>query len=121
MRRDLRPGACTAGLVWPVTYRIRFHPSVADDLDWIAECISDYAGASSAAAKLDEIEHTIRDLVLTPHKGSRRNEIALGLRPIPAGRKGIVAFAGDDDLREVLIYAVSYGGTDWLRHSKARS
>lgn len=104
-----------------MTYRIRFHPSVADDLDWIAEWISDYAGASSAATKLDEIEATIRSLALTPHKGSKRDEIAPGLRAIPAGRKGIVVFAVDDDLREVLIYAVSYGGADWVRRSKARS
>jgi len=80
-----------------VTYRIRFHPLVADDLDWIAEWISDYAGASSATAKLDEIEATIRGLALTPHKVSRRDEIVPGLRAIPAGRKGIVVFVVDDD------------------------
>ena len=102
-------------------YSIRFHPLVSEDLDWIAEWISDYAGASSAAAKLDEIEATIRSLALTPHKGSRRDEIAPGIRAIPAGRKGVVVFAVDDDLREVLIYAVSYGGADWVRRSKARS
>lgn len=104
-----------------MTYRIHFHPSVADDLEWIAEWIADYAGTSSAASKLDEREATIRSLMLTPHKGSGRDEIAQGLRAIPAGRKGIVVFAVDDDLREVLIYAVSYGGADWVRRSKARS
>lgn len=104
-----------------MSYRIRFHPSVADDIDWIAEWISDYAGASSAAVKMNEIEATIRSLALTPHKGSRRNEIAPGLRAIPAGRKGIVVFVVDDDLREVLIYAISYGGADWVRRSRARS
>ncbi|MFC3061051.1 type II toxin-antitoxin system RelE/ParE family toxin [Paenirhodobacter populi] len=102
-------------------YRIRFHPSVADDLDWIAEWIFDYAGATSVAAKLDEIEATIRSLARTPNKGSRRDEISSGLRAIPAGRKGTVVFAVDDDLREVLIYAVSYGGADWVRRGKARS
>ncbi|ARC37711.1 type II toxin-antitoxin system RelE/ParE family toxin [Paracoccus yeei] len=104
-----------------MTYRIRFHPLVADDLDWIAGWISDYAGASSAAVKINEIEQTIRSLALTPHKGSMRDEIAPGLRAIPAGRKGVVVFAVDDDVREVLIYAVSYGGADWVRRSRARS
>lgn len=104
-----------------MTYRIRFHPSVADDLDWIAEWISDYAGASTAAAKLDEIEAAIRSLALTPHKGSKRDEISQGLRAIPAGRKGVIVFAVDDELREVLIYAVSYGGVDWVRRSRMRS
>ena len=102
-------------------YSIRFHPLVSEDLDWIAEWISDYAGTSSAASKLDEIEATIRSLARTPHKGTMRDEIAPGLRAIPAGRKGIVVFAVDDDLREVLIYAVSYGGADWVRRSRARS
>ncbi len=104
-----------------MTYRIRFHPLVADDLDWIAAWISDYAGASRAAAKIDEIEQVIRGLALTPHKGSRRDEIAPGLRAFPAGRKGIVVFVVEDDLREVLIYAVSYGGADWVRRSRTRS
>ena len=104
-----------------MTYRIRFHPSVTDDLDWITEWISDYAGLSIAAAKIDEIEQTIRSLAMTPHKGSKRDELAPGLRAIPAGRKGIVVFSVDDDLCEVLIYAVSYGGADWVRRSKMRS
>lgn len=104
-----------------MSYRIRFHPLVADDLDWIAAWISDYAGASSAEAKLDEIERTINSLASTPHKGSLREEIAPGLRAISAGRKGVVVFMVDDDLREVLIYAVSYGGADWIRRSRARS
>lgn len=43
------------------------------------------------------------------------------LRAIRAGRKGIVIFAVDDELREVLIYAISYGGADWVRRSRARS
>lgn len=104
-----------------MTYRIRFHPLVADDLDWITGWISDYAGASIAAVKINEIEQTIRSLALTPHKGSRRDEIAPGLRAIPAGRKGVVVFAVDDDVHEVLIYAVSYGGADWVWRSRARS
>ncbi|MFC3088022.1 type II toxin-antitoxin system RelE/ParE family toxin [Tabrizicola soli] len=104
-----------------MSYRIRFHPSVADDLEWITGWISDYAGSSVAAAKLAEIETTILGLAATPHKGSTRDEIAPGLRAIPAGRKGVVVFKVDDDMREVLIYAVTYGGADWIRRSKSRS
>lgn len=104
-----------------MSYRIRFHPSVADDLEWIADWISDYAGSSAAIAKLAEIEDTILGLAETPHKGSVRDEIAAGLRAIPAGRKGVVVFKVDDDRREVLIYAVTYGGADWIRRSKSRS
>ncbi len=102
-------------------YRIRFHPVVARDLDAIAHWIIDYAGPDAAARKLAEIEATIVALKTTPHKGSLRDEIALGLRAIPAGRKAVIAFVVDDDAGEVLIYAVTYGGADWIGRSSVRS
>ena len=102
-------------------YRIRFHPLVARDLDAIAQWINDYAGSEAAARKLAEIEAAIATLKATPHKGSLRDEIAPGLRAIPAGRKAVVAFVVDDDAGEVLIYAVTYGGADWIRRTSARS
>ncbi|RWR04047.1 type II toxin-antitoxin system RelE/ParE family toxin [Paenirhodobacter populi] len=102
-----------------MTCRIRFHPWVADGLDWIAGWISDHAGASGAAAKLDEIEQVIGSLAVTPRKRNRRDEIAQGLRAIPAGRQGIIVFAiDDDDIRDALIYAVGYGG--WIEFGGAR-
>lgn len=104
-----------------MTYRIRFHPLVARDLDAVAQWILDYAGPDIAARKLAEIEAAIATLRDTPHKGSLRDEIASGLRAIPAGRKAVIAFVVDDDAAEVLIYAVTYGGADWASRSKARS
>ena len=102
-------------------YRIRFHPLVARDLDAIAHWIIDYAGPETAARKLSEIEAAIATLKTTPHKGSLRYEIAPGLRAIPAGRKAVIAFVVDDDEGEVLIYAITYGGADWVGRSGARS
>jgi len=32
----------------------------------------------------------------------------------------VIAFVVDDDQREVLIYAVTYGGADWVMRSSAR-
>lgn len=104
-----------------MSYRIRFHPLVARDLDAIGLWILDYAGPEVAARKLVEIEAAISTLKETPHKGSLRDEIAPGLRAIPAGRKAVVAFTVDDDTAEVLIYAVTYGGADWTMRSRARS
>ena len=103
-----------------MSYRIRYHPLVARDLDAIAHWILDYAGSDAAARKLAEIEAAIVTLKTTPHKGSLRDEIAPGLRAIPAGRKAVIAFAVDDDAGEVLIYAVTYGGADWAMRSSAR-
>ena len=104
-----------------MNYRIRYHPLVARDLDAIAHWILDYAGPDAAARKLAEIEAAITALKTTPHKGSLRDEIAPGIRAIPAGRKAVVAFLVDDGAGEVLIYAVSYGGADWIRRTGARS
>lgn len=103
-----------------MTYRIRFHPFVARDLDAITQWILDHAGPDSAARKLAEIETAIATLAVTPHKGSLRTEIAPGLRAIPAGRKAVIAFVVDDEAQEVLIYAVTYGGADWAMRSTQR-
>lgn len=103
-----------------MNYRIKFHPLVARDLDTIAQVIIDYAGPDIAARKLAEIEAAIATLRATPHKGSIRDEIASGLRAIPAGRKAVIAFVVDDVAREVLIYAITYGGADWIARMGAR-
>ncbi|MEG4643129.1 plasmid stabilization system protein ParE [Paracoccus pantotrophus] len=103
-----------------MTYRIRFHPLVARDLDAIVRWILGYAGPDIAARKLAEIEEAIATLRDTPHKGSIRDEIAPGLRAIPAGRKAVIAFVVDDEAAEVLIFAVTYGGANWVSRSKAR-
>jgi len=103
-----------------VSHRIRFHPRVSRDLDAIAQWILQYAGPDVAARRLAEIEAAIAMLRDTPHKGSLRDEIAPGLRAIPAGRKAVIAFVVDDDAGEVLIYAVTYGGADWAMRNSSR-
>ena len=102
-------------------YRIRFHPLVARDLDASAHWIIDYAGPEATARKLAEIEAAITTLKTRPHKGSLRDDIAPGLRAIPAGRKAVIAFVVDDQAGEVLIYAITYGGADWIGRTSARS
>ncbi len=78
-------------------------------------------GPMPPTRKLVEIEAAIATLKAKPHKGSLRDEIAPGLRAIPAGQKAAIAFVVDDEQREVLIYADTYGGADWARRSSARS
>ncbi|MGY6697750.1 MAG: type II toxin-antitoxin system RelE/ParE family toxin [Roseinatronobacter sp.] len=75
-----------------MTYRIRFHPAVTDDLTSIAELIGNCAGQEAAARGLPAIEAVISSLAVTPFKGSVRSEIVPGLRAIPAGRKAVIAF-----------------------------
>ena len=103
-----------------MSYRTRFHPAVAGDLDAIARWIIEHAGPEAAERRLAEIEAVVATLRDTPHKGSTRDEIAPGLRAIPAGRRAVVAFVVDDTAGEVLVHAVSYAGADWIARSTAR-
>ena len=103
-----------------MTYRIRYHPLVSRDLEAIARWIVDYAGSEAANRRLTEIEETIAALAPTPHKGTLRNEIAPGLRAIPAGKRAVIAFTVDDANEEVLVHVVSYSGADWISRSRAR-
>jgi toxin ParE1/3/4 len=104
-----------------VNYRIRFHPLVARDLEAIANAIIHYAGPEVAARKLAEIEAVVSTLKDTPHKGSLRDDVVDGLRAIPTGRKAVIAFKADDEVSEVLIYTITYGGADWMARTSARS
>lgn len=49
------------------------------------------------------------------HRGSLRNEIALGLRDIPATGKGVVSFMMNGEHQAVRIKAIGYAGSDWTR------
>lgn len=97
-----------------MTYKIRFHPKVADDLQIIAEIVADYSGFSVAKNKLDEIENAVFSLADTPKKGSIRSELGVAVRAIPAGRKGVVVFEVDDSTTTVFVLAITYGGADWI-------
>lgn len=103
-----------------MSYRILFHPAVSSDLDEISQWLIDYAGPASAARRLAEIEAVIDSLAQLPHKGTVRDEIAPGLRAVPAGRKAVIAFTVDDAAREVLIHAITYAGADWIARSRLR-
>ena len=103
-----------------MSFRIRLHPAVVDDLAAIGRLIADYAGAEAADRRLSRIHETILTLAETPMKGSIRDDIAPDLRAIPAGRKAVIAFTVDEANREVLVHAISYAGSDWITRSRAR-
>ena len=94
-----------------------FTPGAADSNDEVGG----FSSLPLLPLGLPHFVYTIATLKTTPHKGSLRDEIAPGIRAIPAGRKAVVAFLVDDEAAEVLIYAVTYGGADWSRRTGARS
>ena len=103
-----------------MSWEIVFHPEVRDDLAAIAGMLEGYAGRETAIRKLDEIEAAARALGENPHRGTKRDEIAPGLRAIPAARRGVIAFGVDGGRRVVLVYAITYGGGDWMGRVRAR-
>lgn len=103
-----------------MSFRVRLHPAVADDLAAIAGMITRYAGPEAAERRLQEIEAAVMRLSEMPLKGSLRPEIAPGLRAVPAGRKAVIAFSVDEARREVLAHLIGYAGSDWTAQSARR-
>ena len=104
-----------------MTYRILRHPDVGQDLEDIADLIMAYAGVDIAIRKLDQIETTLNGLSKTPHIGSLRDAIVPGLRVIPSASKAVICFVVDDSAKEVLVLAIGYTGSDWVRHVSRRN
>lgn len=101
-------------------YKILRHPEVERDLFDILDLVAEYSGAETALRKLADIEATVQALARTPHNGTIRDDIAPGLRAIPAGRKAVVCFVVDDDCREVRIVAIGYAGREWGLRVRSR-
>jgi toxin ParE1/3/4 len=103
-----------------VTHRVRFHPAVAGDLAAIARSMLPHAGPAVTARIIAELREAARGLRLAPHRGTLRHEILPGLRAIPAGRRGVIAFTVDDAAGEVLVIVIAHGGADWMGRAGAR-
>ena len=98
-----------------MTFQIRYHPLAKSDLKRIARYVSDYAGTEIGASKAGEIAEAIDTLAERPYRGTRRDELAPGLRLLPASKKGNVIFSIDETSRTVTIIAITYAGQDWTR------
>lgn len=92
--------------------QIHCHPQVSRDLEATAPWIIENAGSQLSDRNPAEIEQTIMVLARMPHQGSVRDDIAPGLRTIPARRRTVIAFAVDDAAEEVLFHAVTCSGGD---------
>lgn len=94
-------------------YRLRLHPKIADDLNVIARLVAERSGNRAAHQLIDEIEAVLLKLSLDPGSGTPRDDIRPGLKTVPAGPSGVGVFDVHEDMREVHIHAVSYGGAEW--------
>lgn len=74
--------------------------------------MAEWSGEAAAERKLDAFADALRRLALTPGKGTIRDEIAPGLRAIPAAGRGVIAFVVDEIRCEVRVLAIGCAGSD---------
>ncbi|MGP1394056.1 MAG: type II toxin-antitoxin system RelE/ParE family toxin [Inquilinaceae bacterium] len=77
------------------------------------------AAFMKAADRIDAIRSAAEAISKAPHKGTRRDAIATGLRNVTMGR-AIVWFDLNEAERKVRILAIFYGGQDHVRHMLTR-
>ncbi len=102
------------------SFRVRFHPDVDEDLRGIAAWLIEYSGPGPTTRIIEQLRDTALSLNSAPHRGFLREDVLPGLRAIPSGRRGIIAFTVDDDLGEVFVHLVSYAGADWQARVTSR-
>ena len=95
-------------------YRVAEKPDVLGDYKAIAAHVEGWTGDRALADRtVDAIRGFIRSLADVPHRGTRRDDLRMGLRIVPIGKRTAIAFEVDDAARIVTILRVFYGGQDY--------
>lgn len=95
-------------------YRVIRHPLVDRDIARIAAFLLKYTTPRSVADKIARLDSDVSALRQYPHRGTRRDDIAPGLRAIPSAGKGVIAFEIHEEARVVRILSVTWAGADWM-------
>ncbi|MEI7870519.1 MAG: type II toxin-antitoxin system RelE/ParE family toxin [Alphaproteobacteria bacterium] len=93
--------------------KISFRPRAEADLFGLYHHIAEEAGETAAGAYIDRIEATCRTLEIFPERGTRRDDIRPGIRPMGFERRATIVFQVKKS--EVVIVRVFYGGQDYER------
>jgi toxin ParE1/3/4 len=88
--------------------RVVFSEGAQADLDSLFEWLVNRAGEAIALGYVERIRRHCLALVPFPRRGTKRDEIAPGLRTIGFERRVTIAFAVEHDA--VVILAIAYGG-----------
>ncbi|CAN5644772.1 hypothetical protein BH10PSE5_BH10PSE5_35840 [soil metagenome] len=91
--------------------QITFRPAALDDLLNLFDYIADEVSPTVAGGYIDRIEQSCRSLTTFPERGTRREDLAPGLRILGFERRATIAFRviGGD----VQIVRIFYGGQDF--------
>lgn len=98
-----------------MSYRVEFAPEAVDQLAAIEDCISHAEAAASAVRYVDAIVAYCESLETFPQKGTRRDDLLMGLRVTHCRGITVIAFLLDAERDVVSILGVFYGGQDYER------
>jgi toxin ParE1/3/4 len=93
-----------------VTRKVVYTPDAQADLDELFAWIADRADEATAERYMRRIRRPCERLDLFPERGTKRDDIAPGLRTFGVERRVTIAFKVYDD--RVSIIRVLYGGRD---------
>ena len=93
-----------------MVYRIVFAPEARNDLRSLYLYIAERSGGLRAMTFVERIEAHCRAFVDFPERGTRRDDLAAGLRVTGFGRRVTIAFHIGTDI--VTIDRILYGGRD---------
>jgi plasmid stabilization system protein ParE len=97
-----------------VKYTVQFAPDAQDQLDAIEQYIALASGLPATAAQfVDAIVDYCESFETFPERGTRRDDLLVGLRIIGFRKSVNIAFRVDDRRHAVSIVGVFYGGQDY--------
>jgi plasmid stabilization system protein ParE len=88
-----------------------FTPEAAEQLDALYAYVAAVASPATALSYTNAIVSYCEGLSISPHRGSRRDDVRPGLRVTNYKKRAVIAFAVDEDL--VSIIGIYYGGQDY--------
>jgi toxin ParE1/3/4 len=92
---------------------VRFRPQARADLFALYDFVAAEAGEAVAGGYIDRIEAACLSLANFPRRGTRRDDLAPGLRTIGLERRVLIAFRVGRSA--VTIVNIFYGGRDFER------
>jgi toxin ParE1/3/4 len=93
-----------------MSYHVRFTPRAIADLNALHDYIAPRGGSAVADSYINRIHAFCMRLEAFPERGTRRDDLAQGLRTIGFERRATIAFLVEG--QEVWILRVFYGGQD---------
>jgi toxin ParE1/3/4 len=94
-----------------MTHKVSFRPEAEADLFALYRYISDRSGPARADDYIARIEAACMALATFPERGTKRDDLAPGIRIIRFERRVTIAFRVEDDT--VRIVRILYAGRDY--------